>query len=110
MPEHVHNVLMINNDVECRIAMVEGNSRNRDHDHIKCHESVGKGRIQLTRCAAERNSLTSARGRIEVDIQKKTLDASSGQNLGMDTALKKCWQAVESDIDETKRRIGEIQE
>ena len=91
--EHIQHALMINNDEKCMLVRVEGNSRSRKLDEwlinqdyswiafwsrpqaddkmplepyegIKCHESVGKGHCQLTRCAAERNSLTSARAAV----------------------------------------------
>ena len=55
---------------------------------VKPSRAVGKGRFKLTRCAAQNNSMTSARRRVEVDIRTETLDVSSGQKLGIDTALK----------------------
>ena len=76
---------------------------------IRCHQAIGKGHFQLARCSAKRRSLTSTRRRYEVDIRAETLDGSSNQKLRMGTASGKCWRTVESDIDDTKRRIGEIQ-
>ena len=121
--EHIHHALMINIDEECMLARVKGNSRNRklddllfEHDNswsafwsrpqaddempiepceaFRCLEAVGHVRFQLTRCAAKRSSLPSARGRFEVVIRTETLDVSSGQKLEMDTALKVACRGV----------------
>ena len=137
-PEDIHHTLVANNDVECMLAQVEGYSRNRKLDELwcgrghswnalwsrpqaddgmpirlsealKCRGAVGKGRFQLARCAAKRDPLTSARGRIKLSIRTETPYESSGQKPRVDTA-RAVWQAVESDIDDTKRRIGEILE
>ena len=55
---------------------------------IRCHEAVGNGRFHLARCSAKRKSLSSARGRFEVDIHTEMLNVNSGHMLGMGTALK----------------------
>ena len=48
---------------------------------------AGKGHFQLARCSGKRRSLTSARGRCEVDLRTETLGRSSSQKLGC-TALR----------------------
>ena len=83
-PEDIHHTLVANNDVECMLAQVEGNSRNRKLDELwcgrghswnalwsrpqaddgmpirlsealKCRGAVGNGRFQVTRFAAKRD-------------------------------------------------------
>ena len=133
--EHIHHALMINNDAEYMLARAGGSSRSHKLDNLlinhdyswsafwsrpqatRCQssrvkasgaqEAVGKGRFQLARCAAKRKSLTSARGRFEVNIHTETLDMSSGLKLGMNTALKSAGKPWSRTL--TTQRGGEIQ-
>ena len=143
-PEDIHHTLVANNDVECMLAQVEGYSRNRKLDELWCGRghswnalqsrpqaddgmpirpcealkwrgAVGNGRFQVTRFAAKRDPLTSARGRIRLSIRTETPYESSGQKPRVDTAWSRTLTArrggserSRSDVIEQSQRHGRM--
>ena len=129
-PEDIHHTLMANNDVECMLPQVEGYSRNRKLDELWCGRghswNAGADHKLTTGCQSGCLKHSSAEEQLEMDASKsqdlqrrETVDIgtradqivhSHGDDVREQRSEPESGHSVESDIDDTKRRIGEIQE
>ena len=101
--EHIHHALIINSNGEYMLARAEGNSRSPKLDELLIIHDYSwstfwsrpqaDDEVPIEPCEAVRcwkgtlPTCSAARGQYRVNFHTETLDGSSSQKLGLDTAM-----------------------